>query len=61
MRSIAGRDVPVTVYAVAKDPEIIEKYLQLDVERLLLYLPTMPEAETLAFLDELADVAQRFR
>ncbi|WP_328686714.1 LLM class F420-dependent oxidoreductase [Streptomyces caniferus] len=61
MRSIAGRDVPVTVYAVSKDPEIVEQYTQLDVERLLLYLPTMPEAETLSYLDELADVAQRFR
>ncbi|MCZ1012416.1 LLM class F420-dependent oxidoreductase [Streptomyces lydicus] len=61
MRSIAGREVPVTVYAVAKDPGIIEKYLRLDVERLLFYLPTLPETETLVFLDELADVAQRFR
>ncbi|MGI5350715.1 LLM class F420-dependent oxidoreductase [Streptomyces sp. CA-250714] len=60
MRSIAGRDVPVTVYAASKKPEIVEQYTQLDVERLLFYLPTMPESETLSYLDRLADVAGRF-
>ncbi|MER8069400.1 LLM class F420-dependent oxidoreductase [Streptomyces sp. NPDC094034] len=61
LRGVAGRDVPVTVYAVEKEPEIVEQYTQLDVERLLFYLPTMPEAETLTYLDELAGVAERFR
>ncbi|MCL7377778.1 LLM class F420-dependent oxidoreductase [Streptomyces sp. 35G-GA-8] len=61
LRGVAGRDVPVTVYAVEKKPEIVEQYTQLDVERLLFSLPTMPEAETLAYLDELAGVAERFR
>ncbi|MGP3976243.1 LLM class F420-dependent oxidoreductase [Streptomyces sp. 8N114] len=61
MRSIAGRDVPVTVYAVSKKPEVIEQYTQLDVERLLFYLPTMPESDTLSYLDKLADVAGRYR
>ncbi|MFE3140855.1 LLM class F420-dependent oxidoreductase [Streptomyces scopuliridis] len=61
MRSVAGREVPVTVYAVEKDPEIVEQFTRLDVERLLFYLPTMPEAETLSYLDEVAGVAERFR
>ncbi|MEV6420993.1 LLM class F420-dependent oxidoreductase [Streptomyces sp. NPDC051662] len=61
MRGVAGRDVPVTVYAVEKEPEIVEQYTRLDVERLLFYLPTMPEAGTLAYLDEIAGVAERFR
>ncbi|MFI0715058.1 LLM class F420-dependent oxidoreductase [Streptomyces inhibens] len=61
LRSIAGRDVPVTVYGVANKPEIIEQYTRLDVERLLFYLPTKPEAETLSYLDRFADVAERFR
>ncbi|MFG2140111.1 LLM class F420-dependent oxidoreductase [Streptomyces sp. NPDC048650] len=61
MRSMAGREVPVTVYAVEKDPKVIEQYTRLDVERLLFYLPTMPESETLAYLDEVAGVAARFR
>ncbi|MEV0037701.1 LLM class F420-dependent oxidoreductase [Streptomyces sp. NPDC050804] len=61
MRSVAGRDVPVTVYAVSGKPEIIEEYTHLDVERLLLYLPTRPEAETLTHLDRLAAAADRFR
>ncbi|MFE1960318.1 LLM class F420-dependent oxidoreductase [Streptomyces sp. NPDC059479] len=61
MRSAAGRDVPVTVFGVSKNPEIIEQYAHVDVDRALLYLPTKPEAETLAYLDQLADVAERFR
>ncbi|MEU3989754.1 LLM class F420-dependent oxidoreductase [Streptomyces platensis] len=61
LRSIAGRDVPVTVYAVANEPEIIEQYTQLDVERLLFYLPTLPEPETLSHLDRFSDTAARFR
>ncbi|SOE16094.1 probable F420-dependent oxidoreductase, Rv2161c family [Streptomyces sp. 2323.1] len=61
MRSIAGRNVPVTVYAVPNNPEIIEQYTQLGVERLLFYVPTKPEAETLPYLDQLADLARRFQ
>ncbi|MFE4539491.1 LLM class F420-dependent oxidoreductase [Streptomyces scopuliridis] len=61
LRTVAGREVPVTVYAVEKDPEIIERFTRLDVERLQFYLPTMPEAGTLSYLDEVAGVAERFR
>jgi probable F420-dependent oxidoreductase len=61
VRSTAGRDVPVTVYAVPDTPEVIEDYTALDVERVLLYLPTEPEAATLTRLDRFAEVAARFR
>ncbi|MEU5299392.1 LLM class F420-dependent oxidoreductase [Streptomyces noursei] len=61
LRSLADRDVPVTVYAVPPDPEAVERYARLGVERALFYLPTVPEAETLAHLDRFAEVAGRFR
>ncbi len=60
LRSIAGRDVPVTVYSSSDDPEVVEGFSQLGVERLLLFLPTLPEKETLETLDSLAAVADRF-
>lgn len=60
MRERAGRDVPVTVYAAAADPEVLEGYAGLDVERLLLYLPTEPEPETLKRLDRLREAAGQF-
>ncbi|MFK4267237.1 LLM class F420-dependent oxidoreductase [Streptomyces milbemycinicus] len=61
MRSVAGRDVPVTVYAVPPTPEAVEGYERLGVERVLFYLPTLPEGETLGQLDTMAQVAARFR
>ncbi|MER7986779.1 LLM class F420-dependent oxidoreductase [Streptomyces noursei] len=61
MRNTAGRDVPVTVYGVPADPAVIEEYARLDVERLLFFLPTVPEAKTLTHLDRFAEVAGRFR
>lgn len=61
LRSTAGRDVSVTVYAVPDDPEQIEGYIRLGVERVLFYLPTLPEGETAAHLDRLARVASGFR
>ncbi|MFJ5532901.1 LLM class F420-dependent oxidoreductase [Streptomyces sp. NPDC093261] len=60
LRSLAGRDVPVTVYAAPADPEQIEGYMALGIERLLFYLPTTPEDATLKELDRLADVARRY-
>jgi probable F420-dependent oxidoreductase len=57
MRQVAERDVPVTLYAAPDDPAAIEGYEAIGVERLLLYLPTRPENETLAQLDRLAAVA----
>jgi probable F420-dependent oxidoreductase len=61
LRALANRDVPVTVYAVPGDPAQIEGYMRLGVERVLFYLPTLPEQETLEHLDRLADVAARYR
>ncbi|MFE7775286.1 LLM class F420-dependent oxidoreductase [Streptomyces sp. NPDC057445] len=61
LHTLAGREVPVTVYAVPDDPEQIEAYGRLKVERLLFYVPTMPEQETLEYLDRLAEVAARYR
>jgi probable F420-dependent oxidoreductase len=60
LRELAGRQVPVTVYAVPDDPEVIERYAQLDVERVLFYLPSDPEPAALAHLDRFAGVAARF-
>ncbi|BBJ38770.1 LLM class F420-dependent oxidoreductase [Streptomyces antimycoticus] len=61
LREVAGRDVPVTVYAVPEDPDGVEGYQRIGVERVLFYLPTMPEAETIARLDAMAQIATRFR
>lgn len=61
VRARLGREVPVTVYAVPDTPEAIEKYAELDVERVLFYLPSDPESAALAQLDRLAEVAGRFR
>jgi probable F420-dependent oxidoreductase len=57
LREAAGRDVPVTVFNAFSEPEDLEAYAQLDVERVLLGLPTLSESETLHRLDELAGVA----
>jgi probable F420-dependent oxidoreductase len=57
LRETAGRDVPVTVFNASGEPEDLEAYARLGVERVLLGLPTLPEGETLKQLDELAGVA----
>jgi probable F420-dependent oxidoreductase len=56
LREVAGRDVPVTVYGASSEPEDLEAYARLGVERVLLGLPTLPEGETLDYLDSLAGV-----
>jgi probable F420-dependent oxidoreductase len=61
LRTRAGRDVPVTVYAVPDDPGLVEGYIRLGVERVLFNLPTVPEAQTVSYLDRLAGVASGFR
>jgi probable F420-dependent oxidoreductase len=61
LRETADRDVPVTVYAASRKPEAVEGYLGLGVERILFYLPTRSERETLEYLDGLAETAARFR
>jgi alkanesulfonate monooxygenase SsuD/methylene tetrahydromethanopterin reductase-like flavin-dependent oxidoreductase (luciferase family) len=57
LREVAGSDVPVSVFNASSDPEDLEAYAQLGVERVLLGLPTLPESETLRQLDNLARVA----
>jgi hypothetical protein len=61
LREVAGRDVPVSVFNASSEPEDLEAYAQLDVERLLLSLPTLPESETLNQLDDLAQAATNTR
>ncbi|MDQ4129314.1 MAG: TIGR03619 family F420-dependent LLM class oxidoreductase, partial [Actinomycetota bacterium] len=61
LREVAGRDVPVSVFNASGEPEDLQAYAGLGVERLLLSLPTMPECETLNHLDTLASVAAASR
>jgi probable F420-dependent oxidoreductase len=58
---IAGRPVPVTVFNASSEPEDLEAYRQLDVERVLLGLPTLPERGTLDHLDTLAAIVATTR
>lgn len=60
LRDLADREVPVTVYGVPDDPEQVEGYGRLGVERLLFSVPTMTERETLEHLDRLAGIAARY-
>jgi hypothetical protein len=46
--------VPVSVFNASSEPEDLEAYAKLDVERVLLSLPTLPEGESLDHLDTLA-------
>lgn len=61
LRELAGRDVPVTVYGTSGEPEDLEAYARLGVERVLLSLPALPEGETLNELDDLAGLAAAIR
>jgi len=55
LHGIAGRDVAVTViHAGEPTAKVIEGYLDLRVERILLDLPTEPRDQTLRSLDQLA-------
>jgi probable F420-dependent oxidoreductase len=59
LREVAKRDVPVSVFNASSELEDLEAYARLGVERVLLGLPTLPEGETLEYLDHLAGVATR--
>jgi len=61
LREVAGRDVPVSVFGAAEEPEDLEAYAELGVERVLLSLPTLPEKESLDHLDALAGKAAAAR
>ncbi|HEU4494260.1 MAG TPA: LLM class F420-dependent oxidoreductase [Rubrobacteraceae bacterium] len=57
LRQVAGRDVPVSVFNASTDPEDLQAYARLGVERVLLGLPTLAKGETFDHLDELAQLA----
>jgi alkanesulfonate monooxygenase SsuD/methylene tetrahydromethanopterin reductase-like flavin-dependent oxidoreductase (luciferase family) len=61
LREVDERDVPVTVFNASSEPEDLQAYRQLGVERILLGLPTLPEGETLDHLDNLAEAAAATR
>jgi len=61
LREVAGRDVPVIVFNASSEPDDLEAYARLGVERVLLGLPTLPESETLNQLDNFAQVAAATR
>jgi probable F420-dependent oxidoreductase len=61
LRGVAGRDVPVSVFNASSEPDDLEAYARLGVERVLLGLPTLPERKTLNQLDTLAQVAAATR
>lgn len=61
LKEAAGRDVPVTVFNASSEPGDLEKYARLDVERILLSLPTLPEGETSGHLDRLSEAAAALR
>ncbi|MEU9209881.1 LLM class F420-dependent oxidoreductase [Streptomyces sp. NPDC048415] len=61
MRKTAGDRPAVVVYAAGHDRESLDIYAELGVERVLLYLPTLPEDETLRTLDDLAEVTSDYR
>jgi probable F420-dependent oxidoreductase len=61
MRQVTGAATPVVVYAAPHDREALDIYAALGVERVLLYLPTRPEDDTLRTLDEFAEAAAAHR
>lgn len=61
MRQVAGDRAAVVVYAAPHYPEALDIYAQLGVERVLFYLPTQPEHQTLTALDDLAEAASAYR
>jgi probable F420-dependent oxidoreductase len=56
LRDKAGRYVPVSAYAVQPDRDVIATLADAGVDRVVFGLKTEPEAETLARLDELAEL-----
>jgi len=54
LREKAGWDVPVTVLDIEHDPGKLTELAEVGVQRVLLELPTMPEAESLRELDRCA-------
>lgn len=57
----AGPDTPMTVSPVGKNPALLAAYAEAAVERVTLFLPTRPEGESLAYLDQLAALTDEYR
>jgi alkanesulfonate monooxygenase SsuD/methylene tetrahydromethanopterin reductase-like flavin-dependent oxidoreductase (luciferase family) len=58
VRQVVGREVPVTPLQRHRRAGDRRGYRRLGIERVLFYLPTLPEDETLRFLDHLLDVVE---
>ena len=57
----AGRGaIPVTLFGALPRPELIEQWLELGVERVLLNLPPAPAAETLPRLEKYAEAIKPY-
>ncbi|MCP2339858.1 LLM class F420-dependent oxidoreductase [Actinomadura rupiterrae] len=56
LRERAGRRLPVTLFAVPPKPEAVAEIQAAGADRILFDLPTLPEDETLAALDKLAEL-----
>jgi probable F420-dependent oxidoreductase len=54
-------DVPFAVFGGVADPDVVKRFAEAEVERYTFMLPTMPEAETLTALDDLARLAAGHR
>ncbi|GAA1878288.1 LLM class F420-dependent oxidoreductase [Streptantibioticus ferralitis] len=61
LHGMAHRDVTVTMAYTPADPELLEGFRKVGVDRVLLNLETMPERESLAQLDRFSAVTARFR
>jgi probable F420-dependent oxidoreductase len=61
LREVVGRDMPVSVFNASDQPEDLKGYARLGVDRVLLNLPTLPEDESLDYLDTLTRAAAATR
>ena len=62
MATAAGRDpatIPVTIFGVAEDPDLIKRYRDAGVARLVFNLPPAQSDEVLPLLDRCARLMQR--
>jgi hypothetical protein len=49
------------IWGAGRDEATLAGYADAEVEEVTFLLPTMPESDTLRDLDELAELARRFR
>jgi hypothetical protein len=61
MATAAGRDpatIPITIFGVAEDPDLIKRYREAGVARLVFNLPPAQADEVLPLLDHCARLMQ---